>query len=320
MIKVNDPLSQMEIEEIWRSTGFDSKPEVFAQSLELLGGLKTSINNIGVDRRGVSYEIEKLDFLYDAQDKLIEVGLAVNRSGVYDSLPQMFFKQETGGDGKYVDAASFDEMVKRNRRIELEARKLFAPLESCFNELRVELAHMEITLLKNQYLGYDSSPLMDDFWEFDSSFTEEDRSILTHILPFLLNAHHELESISFCLSLLCGYDVALVYRKGKEVVFSDSESSSSLNDTVLGYDSLLGERFYDKSGINLFVTLVLGSPLDYQEFIEGKRRRKLIEFILSYILPMEVEYIIQFELKGDLSAAQDLDESVLMVLGLSEGI
>ncbi len=297
----------------------DLKVEVIAALFHDQLNHNFSIRPIGNERRSYRKELHqvKIEATEGSDDSTIV--FEVNRSGMYDILPQMLFHKPSTNN-QLPDSDSFEKQVKYNNEQEAKARSFFQPIESVFYDIRALLMTQEITLLKNQFLNYEKSHFMADFWNFDPSFTLEDRSILVHILPFLVKNKNQVDSINFCLSRLCGNEIQMNFCTGRLLKFKEEEEELALIDARLGYNTVLGSSYYDENALWAEIQVKLNSVDEYSNYLDNSRQRKLIDFVMSYILPMEMEYELDFEVSDHIPTTTGLSPAPTAVLGINANI
>lgn len=294
----------------------DLKVEVIAALFHDELNYNFSIRPIGNERRSYRKDLHEVKIEANERSDESTIVFEVNRSGIYDILPQMLFHKPSTNN-QLPDSDSFEKQVKYNNEQEAKARSFFQPIESVFYDIRALLMSQEITLLKNQFLNYEKSHFMADFWNFDPSFTIEDKSILVHILPFLVKNKNQLDSINFCLSRLCGNEIQMSYQKGYLLKFKESEDELTLIDTRLGHNTVLGNSYYDKNALWAEILVRLYTIDEYSDYLDHSRQRKLIDFVLSYILPMEMDYEICFDIYENNTTQGQESVSQVTILGIN---
>ena len=205
----------------------------------------------------------------------------ITREGLYDSLPEGLFHQPKSRNPNRNTQEMVDE-VKRRRTEEMDARKLFAPLESEFYQQRTQLELVERKLLFELETGSSQSWLL-QFWKLEAYAADSRIFRLIKFLPICYRIAGDLQKMELCYQLILQMDVklSLVHQT---VYHSTNKTSNPLKNMRLGVNSTLGSGFYE----NLpYVVIELGPLSDEEipEYLKEGSGNKLLELINSYFMP-----------------------------------
>src|SRR5690606_5277546 len=102
--------------------------------------------------------------------------------------------------------------------------------------------------------------------------------------------------------------------------FRETKEISTLFDAVLGVDTILGVSYFDKDAVWANIEISLRDVEDYHLFTPGMRQRKLIDFVMSFLLPMEMEYEFKFTGSDSLSQHASLMEGQIYAARVIDSI
>lgn len=218
----------------------------------------------------------------------------VTREGIYDGLPQALVHRAKGRKG----FKSSTEMVadsKYQSKKEADARLFFLPFEQEFFRKRITLEAKERSLL----FGFSSvkdNDFLKALWGLDIQMSPLQRSALFFLLPHAHQISGNIPLTEFTFSKVLQNEVTITPFYSGDVVF-DKHHFPGLGTTRLGIDLVTGNSTND-----VFPTwkiTVAEVPLNHIHlYLESGQKRGVLEVMLNYFLPFEVDYQINIALKA----------------------
>ena len=299
---------------------FDIRAEVLAYLLTKTYGLSTEqvlfrpqnfFQRWG--RRDV-IEVSK-DFSYQMDKEII--ALNITREGLFDILPEGIFFHP---DDDYPDDVY---KIKKLSEQEAAARKFLAPFEQLFYWLR----------LQNEQREFEAESSLEQWWQElltesakqgevqegysplrKSNLEEEQRNMLTHLLPSLHEVIGNWNLTAQWLSLFLDTPVRIKEVSPPIYTFSTA-IQKRIGEGILGQDFVIGTTFSD--GIPALQILIEGlTPDVLGDFLEdGIKRQLLEEELLQLLLPVETPYEIIIQLQTQSTEFQIGNTSSSSILG-----
>lgn len=290
--------------------GFDHdvKAEVLLAEIShyLLPHEEFLINYKGQSKRPYRKDIlgtKITDFQLDSTQFL---SVDLSRDGLYDSLPENYFhdpKIQTDGQ-KSVDMMTLE--YRLNKKEEEWARLFFKPFENEIFSNGVRREHIEKELL----FEIDGSKPLDffyDFWDLERSLPEKIIAQLMRILPYVNRITGDLDLTRYCLSYLIEETVELEHIGYRNQ--ANHHEDSSLGDSRLGLDLVLGEVYMDHS---YYLKFKIGPLKSHKitDFIHQGQLKRFVQLFFDYFLPMEVDAEVEVVLAEN-QKTFELEESIL---------
>ncbi len=218
----------------------------------------------------------------------------VAREGIYDGLPQALVHRAKGRKG-FKSATDMVADSKYQNEKEADARLFFLPFEQEFFRKRIELEARERSIL----FGFSSrkgNDFLKAIWGLDLQMTPLERSALFFLLPHAHQISGDIPLTAYCFSKVLQNRVSISRYYPEEVVFENG-IFTTLGSARLGIDFISGSKTND-----IFpawsITVEDVALNQIHQYLESGQKRKLMEILISYFIPFEVDYKINICLKN----------------------
>lgn len=248
---------------------------------------KVFINLLGILKRRWSKDIDSAENdTFNNGEEFIS--LNVNRSGIYDSLPEAIFH-----DFPKLKNDSGNEMAKESRKqklVEKEARLFFRPAENELFYQRAQLAGVENRFFNNifsHFINNDSH----DFWltatEVPGKFLEK----FNILLPFANNISGNLTLAAHCLEYLLEESITIEITNEQQFFNDTIEpflNTFKLGSSKLGNDSILATQIDNYIGrVNFRIGPL--TKMSLKDYLSGGDAYVLLDCFFDYFIPLEFE-------------------------------
>ncbi|WP_420150004.1 hypothetical protein [Spirosoma sp.] len=254
------------------------------------------VNPVGLFKRPYGRDISRVAWV-EAQHKARRwLQIDLNRSGLYDLLPEGVFHQPTSHDTSSSKESTLREMAIQHER-EQQARRFFLPFEQEFFRLRVRIEQEQ----RNFLFGDDNHAAdvaLDWFWGLPSFLTPIQRIRLRYLLPIMHQIVGNLSLMEACFGQLIDERVSLQIESSEQIwLLSDTPT---LGQWQLGVDSVFDGWITDGEPI-LSITVHIDQPDKLMDYLPGTAGHRLLNWLTGYIVPMD----LNSRLKLDTSALAD---------------
>jgi hypothetical protein len=214
----------------------------------------------------------------------------LNRTGVYDALPEALFHDDSGKRN-----ASGEEMALDSRRLKAEEKQVrlfFRPFEHEFFLQNVRVAIQESRELEQFYYEFLDG-LIPGFWKTDQKIPSHYTAKLIKLLPLVHKISGNYELTARCLSEILGEMVHIELMEGQRAEPEDMPRNErspvfSLGRLKLGDDTVLGHQV-----AGFFGTLrVKIGPLKNSAvslFFKDGPADRLLNCFYGYFVPVELD-------------------------------
>jgi len=217
----------------------------------------------------------------------IMLSLHLNRDGIYDVLPEVFFHSSYGNDDQSAKDMAKDSVQMRSE--EKETRSFFQPFENEIFIQRVRLAMIENRLFKNldaQFL----KAMIPNLWRVDQGLPENYVDLLIKLLPLVHRITGDFDLTAQCLEFILKEKVRISHsaKDSDDVAQTDFHISGVLNESLLGINTIIGNLDY--GFINHLICSI--GPIIHTETIELVKNGNMSRFLdcfYSYFIPCELE-------------------------------
>lgn len=250
---------------------------------------------------------------YFEENELALLIIHTSRSSILNYLPEDFYSEPDNRD-EFVDEAgkkrTKDEIEKyrANAAEQLKsALRFFRPLEVEFNKLRIKRELDELDKIEN----FDN--ILQAFWGVFKVTNDRWRRFVRtlHLVSFIIGDKAKTKAlIEFVLgtSIDLSFSVEACYEMSKE-----QKKSLVGESRLLGYNVIVGSSVYDYLDICIFTVKDLSVSEFYEYFDETSEDKKLLNEIIKYYFPLNVEVRLDFSLKPE--KRNNKGEFVTPVLG-----
>lgn len=240
------------------------------------------VNPVGLFKRPFGRDISRVEWV-EAQHKVQRwLRIDLNRSGLYDLLPEGIFHQPTSNDTSSSKESTLREMAIQQER-EQQARRFFLPIEQEFFRQRLRIEQEQRAFL----YGTDSV-LSDDglrwFWELPHFLTPTQRMRLLYLLPVMHQLAGDLPLMADCFGQLLDEQVCLhVESPHSEWVLTDTPA---LGRWQLGANSIFDGWLNDGEPV-LCITICIDRLDRLTEYLPGGVGQQLIDWLAGYLVPLD---------------------------------
>jgi hypothetical protein len=292
------------------SMSFDLNAEYLISCLLESGVKANEINAIfdGHLKRTWSDDIDFSEIeTFENGEKVL--ALHLNRSGIYDLLPQALFHKFSEKE-----SSTGEEMAKESMALKIEekeTRSFFRPFENEIFLQKVKIATAESNILEQVSTDFLNG-LINDFWNIDTKISKKYTSRLVKALPFACKITGDYELTAQCLQFILNEKVNIqITTNPVESNTIASESAGKLGSTILGNDSICGS--FTNGFIGKLICKI--GPIKNTEtttFIANGDAKKLVECFYKYFVPIELDVETQLifeKQENDLLVFDDSEES-----------
>ena len=211
----------------------------------------------------------------------------LNRSGIYDSLPEALFHS-----GSNSSSVTGDEMAKESVKLKAEEKDIrlfFKPFENEIFSQRVQLSLTESRVFNHLYSD-SLTGLIPDFWKIDKNIPQIFASKLIKLLPFVHEIVGNYKLTAKCLEFIINEKVTIeINHDEPENISQKNESVSiSLGECGLGEDTVLGTEAVGFIGRLIFKI----GPLENnsaKDFFKNAPNDSLLNCFYNYFIPVELD-------------------------------
>ncbi|AKD55112.1 hypothetical protein [Spirosoma radiotolerans] len=248
------------------------------------------INPVGLFKRAFARDIDQVHWVESQQTTQRWLQIDLNRSGLYDLLPEGVFHQPTSPDASASTEATLREMTIQQER-EKAARRFFLPIEQEFFRQRIRIEQEQRAFL----LGTDTL-LPDDvlgwFWALPDFLTPTQRRRLLYLLPVIHQMAGDLVAMETCFGQLIEERVSVqLDAPGKAFVHHDL---STLGQWQLGADSVFDGWLYDGEPL-LRITVSIDRPERLTHYLPDGNGQRLIDWLAGYLVPLDVGISVELD-------------------------
>ncbi|HOZ51495.1 MAG TPA: hypothetical protein PLU17_06530 [Chitinophagaceae bacterium] len=266
----------------------DLKAEVVVSSFQEAG---ISEDRICIKNESVFHRSFRKDVISAKQielknfDEVVEITLS--RDSLYDLLPEGIFHQSHKDSSSQVTKMVAEH--KRFKREEQSARQFFVPFENEFFHHRVEIEKQEKKFY--QKVNGEKNEILKHFWKLDPNLPNDGAKQLIEFLPQANAICSSLKLMEETLSKIISEEVKVTLLESDNKYHV--ESTSSINDMLLGVNSLSGNQFSEFLPSLEFKIGPLKSN-SIEQYLTNQPYNKLLNRFFDYFTPLEAEIKITF--------------------------
>jgi hypothetical protein len=222
-----------------------------------------------------------------------------SRSSILDYLPEDFYSEPDNKD-EFVDESgrkrTKDEIEKyrANAAEQLKsALRFFRPLEVEFNKFRIKRELDELDKIEN----FDN--ILQSFWGvFEIPNDRWRRFVRTlHLVSFIIGDKAKTKAL---IEFVLGTSIDLSFSVEEYCEISKEQRKSLVGESwLLGYNVIVGNSVYDYLDICTFTVKDLSVSEFYEYYDETSEDKKLLNEIIKYYFPLNVEVRLNFSIKPE---------------------
>lgn len=248
------------------------------------------VNPVGAFRRTFGRDISQVQWVESQIKSQRWLQIDLNRSGLYDLLPEGVFHQPTTNDASVSTETTLREMAIQHER-ERAARRFFLPIEQEFFRQRIRIEQEQREFL----FGTDTllpNTLLEWFWDLPDFLTPNQLKRLLYLLPVIHQMAGDLVSMEACFGQLVDERVSLAFdAPGKELIQVDTQP---LGQWQLGVGSVFDGGLHDGEP-QLRVTVYIDRTERLTDYLPGGNGQRLIEWLAGYLVPLAVSTSVNLD-------------------------
>lgn len=216
--------------------------------------------------------------------------IEVNRNGLYDNTPEALWHSSMTSS-KVSGVAGMRDLVARNREITRKARKFCWPVDNEFLYTRARIRAFE----RDSILGFGNARMknpLNRFWRPYPELSTNQRVLMILLSPMTHMIRRKNAWVESTLKLFMDCEVR--FEKGVKTIVLQNEKATHLGDAALGIDTVMSGVAYETVA-TAFITLKEIQPGQFKDFLPGNKSRLILEYILAFLLPCDIEVEIDLE-------------------------
>ncbi len=236
-----------------------------------------------------------------------------SRSSILNYLPEDFYS-EPDNTGEFIDESGKKRTkadIEKYRAEALEqlksAQRFFRPLEVEYNKIRIKRELDELDKIEN----FDN--ILQAFWGvFKVSNDKWRRFVRTlHLVSYIIGDKVKTKAL---IEFVLETNIDLSFTVEEYCEISKEQRKSLIGESwLLGYNVIVGNSVYDYLDICTFTVKDLSVSEFYEYFNENSEDRKLLNEMIKYYFPLNVEVRLDFSIKPE--KRNNKGELVTPVLG-----
>ena len=242
-------------------------------------------------------QFDQLRFFDEAYPAFLT--LYTSRTSILDHLPENLYSDpdnsmelvdENGNQRQPEDLEKYRK--EKQERLE-SAHRFFRPLEIAYNQLRI---HRELNEVKNLE-NYDE--LLSCFWgKYKPQNERWKRFIRTlHLTPGIIGDPDKTKAL---LEYVLDKPVSLhFWTEDYYTIEKEEQETLSEQKPVLGFNLRLGNLVYDYQEKCTLTIRQISTEQFFRYFDENSDDRKLLEEILKYYFPLNIDVVLDFSIKQE---------------------
>lgn len=216
------------------------------------------------------------------------ISIHLNRTGIYDSLPEALFHQTA--DDKNARGTDMAKDSMRLKAEEKQTRLFFKPLENELFFQSVFLKNNETKLYQNLFAD-TLNGLIPGFWKIDDRIPSKYVSRLIKLIPYTHKITGNLKLTAEALEFILNeqVNIELDLNVPDKIIFAtNSNNEGKLGEGILGQDFIMGHNVTGFIGQLIFEIgpLKNTAPMDFHE---NGPANILIETFIGYFTAMEYD-------------------------------
>jgi len=237
----------------------------------------------------------------------------VNRSGLYDLLPEGLF-HEMRRSRPFIGADAAVEEVRRNNAIAEAARTFFVPLDNELLRLRLHVELNERRLTSELLLDHTGKGVT-GFWDAPQEFSARELGKLLMLLPVCHRITGDTDAMAHMFSEVLAVPVRIghTYARYEPIM---RPASPAVENSHLGVDTVLGDAPEIHERI-LLITLGPLVPAVADTFAPGQPGRKKLSILMEYFAAADQVWDMDIHLKSAPQGARLAGEGASCRLGVS---
>lgn len=261
-------------------------------------------------KRPFRNDIEKI---HNSDQNIFKVESEVfelNRTGLYDSFPELLFhKSKKPKQFRSID--EFRDEHKFNDEIEANTRRFFWPLDHYLIKMKCHIYAHETG--KNPADRRSASKSLQRFWGIPPFFEKHQVATLCKIMPYAKGISMNIGWMEQTFRLILGIDVS-IKKILKSVSYPIKNSGRIMGSSFLGNDTCIGSTLtVSKYAISIEI-----GPIDKETagtFAAGQKGNKTLNFLIETFIP--IDFSVEQHIIPNSDIKTTLDKKNKSILGLT---
>jgi type VI secretion system protein ImpH len=254
------------------------------------------INSIGPFKRAFGRDISGARWVEGSTRLQRWLQIDLNRTGLYDLLPEGVFHQPTTNDASVSKEATLREMGIQHER-ERAARRFFLPIEQEFFRHRARIEQEQRAFLFENDAALSDNHLLDWFWNLPNFLTPRQVKRLMYLLPEIHRMAGDLPTMEACFGQLVVDRVTLTtHSPENERVNAGITGANAcrLGQWQLGADVAF-EGWVNDGEPLLRITVHVDSPERLTDYLPGGSGLQLLSWLAGYLVPLTTGFRIELD-------------------------
>lgn len=204
--------------------------------------------------------------------------LELSRNGIYDSLPEALFHNETTANNRKI---SYSKKRQTYKEEEQSARSFFSPIENEFFNQRLNIEENEKNILKDFYNLEDD--FLINFWNVDKNIPKHFQLKLIKLLPYSFAIAGDLELTRLSLEKVLNQNVTFKTK------YKNNINVSANKDKALGVNLVTESKTTNVAQPYIKATIGPIKESDLDTFANNEGLQLFLKAFYSYFMPLELD-------------------------------
>lgn len=244
------------------------------------------------NKRNVSKDIHKVEYIYSNHDLLEYLYVYTNRSGIYDSLPEGIFHQPESSIHQR-DAEDIISKIRSQRYEENQARHFFQPFEIAIDQILVG-AQLYEQKFDKAHIHDNLREIFKEQWHILQYMTLKQALLFIRIIPSIGEILQSYSRMATAIGIILGCPVSI--REGqKSRLELSSDEKNGLGQCRLGVNFVLG-RSVESSVPDLDITVGPVSTDEMKSFQSNGSNKQILTKLIDMFVPFDRNKNINYKL------------------------
>ena len=274
---------------------------------------------VGAMHRAGRKDVESVTEEIPARDNKEYYIIRTPKEGLYDKLPENLFHTPisyTSGNNEL----EVIEAIRQHRREEKAARTFFMPFDVALNHVRIQLALYEKQL--DEKFHYNRLVnIFSPHWEIFRHLTIYQANIFLQYLPVIHRIRDDWETIADVLELMFLAPARLELQTIGSCQKANEQTRNfivpGLGESELGVDFTPGHPLDSGEFSEMLITFGPLTAKKVGEFTGSLQQEKIVHMLCDYLLPADLDVVVNYELAADEQAFVLADGSENCEMGVS---
>lgn len=244
------------------------------------------------NKRNVSKDIHKVEYIYSNHDLLEYLYVFTNRSGIYDSLPEGIFHQPESSM-RQSDAEDIISKIRSQRVEENQARHFFQPFEIAIDQVLVG-AQLYEQKFDKAHIHDNLRQIFMEQWHILQFMTLQQALLFIRIIPSIPEILQSYSQMATAIGIILGCPVSI--REGRKSKLNlSSDEKTGLGRCKLGVNFILG-RSVVNSLPDLDITIGPINTEEMKSFQSNGSNKQILIRLIDMFVPFDRNKNINYKL------------------------